>query len=154
MSKYHNNLVRTTKALLDDKSIELKMGVMLPGAEAPDDSPRQTVKPDLIGTDAEDNITIVEVKTGLLRWMPEGDDTYYFENNNDAVRESVGQVLDYARAKIREMYPDRKLTAEEMSDTIKKELAEFFVNEAEDNDYEFFSPVIDKITEIRKEFGI
>ena len=36
----------------------------------------------------------------------------------------------------------------------KKELAEFFVNEAEDDDYEFFSPVIDKITEMRKEFGI
>ena len=36
----------------------------------------------------------------------------------------------------------------------KRDLAGFFVNEAEDNDYEFFSPVIDKITEIRKEFGI
>ena len=36
----------------------------------------------------------------------------------------------------------------------KRDLAGFFVNEAEDDDYEFFSPVIDKITEIRKEFGI
>ena len=36
----------------------------------------------------------------------------------------------------------------------KRDLAGVFVNEAEDNDYEFFSPVIDKITEIRKEFGI
>ena len=36
----------------------------------------------------------------------------------------------------------------------KRDLAEFFVNEAEDDDYEFFSPVIDKITEIREEFGI
>ena len=36
----------------------------------------------------------------------------------------------------------------------KSQLAEFFVNEAAHTDYEFFSPVIDKITEIRKEFGI
>ena len=36
----------------------------------------------------------------------------------------------------------------------KKELTEFFVNEAEEDDCKFFSPVIDKITEIRKEFGI
>ncbi|MCG9131608.1 AAA family ATPase [Candidatus Poribacteria bacterium] len=32
----------------------------------------------------------------------------------------------------------------------KPDLADFFVNEAEDDDYEFFRPVIDKITEIRK----
>ncbi len=31
----------------------------------------------------------------------------------------------------------------------KKELAEFFVNEAEDDDYQFFSPVIDKIKAIQ-----
>ncbi|RKU20976.1 hypothetical protein C6500_07515 [Candidatus Poribacteria bacterium] len=31
----------------------------------------------------------------------------------------------------------------------KKELAEFFVNEVEENDYQFFSPVIDKIKEIQ-----
>ena len=36
----------------------------------------------------------------------------------------------------------------------KRDLAGFFVNEAEDDDYEFFSPVIDKITEIREKFGI
>ena len=36
----------------------------------------------------------------------------------------------------------------------KRDLAGVFVNEAEDSDYEFFSPVIDKITEIREEFGI
>ena len=36
----------------------------------------------------------------------------------------------------------------------KSVLAEFFVNEAEDDDYEFFSPVIDKITEIREKFEI
>ena len=36
----------------------------------------------------------------------------------------------------------------------KSQLAEFFVNEAAHTDYEFFSPVIDEITEIRKEFGI
>ena len=32
----------------------------------------------------------------------------------------------------------------------KRDLAGFFVNEAEDDDYEFFSPIIDKITEIRR----
>ena len=31
----------------------------------------------------------------------------------------------------------------------KKELAEFFVNESEEDDYQFFSPVIDKIKEIQ-----
>ena len=36
----------------------------------------------------------------------------------------------------------------------KRDLAEFFVNEVKDDDYEFFSPVIDKITEIREKFGI
>ena len=36
----------------------------------------------------------------------------------------------------------------------KPDLADFFVNEAEDDDYEFFRPVIDKITEIREKFGI
>ena len=36
----------------------------------------------------------------------------------------------------------------------KRDLAGFFVNEAEDDDYEFFSPIIDKITEIREKFGI
>ena len=36
----------------------------------------------------------------------------------------------------------------------KSQLAEFFVNEAAHRDYEFFSPVIDKITEIREKFGI
>ena len=36
----------------------------------------------------------------------------------------------------------------------KRDLAEFFVNESKDDDYEFFSPVIDRITEIRKKFEI
>ena len=36
----------------------------------------------------------------------------------------------------------------------KSQLAEFFVNEAAHTDYEFFSPVIDKITEICEKFGI
>ena len=36
----------------------------------------------------------------------------------------------------------------------KPDLADFFVNEAEDDDYEFFSPVIDKINEIREKFEI
>ena len=43
----------------------------------------------------------------------------------------------------------------EVYDIVNKvQLAEFFVNEAAPTDYEFFSPVIDEITEIRKEFGI
>ena len=36
----------------------------------------------------------------------------------------------------------------------KPNLADFFVNEAKDNDYDFFRPVIDKITEIREKFEI
>jgi len=36
----------------------------------------------------------------------------------------------------------------------KEDLAEFFINEAKEKDFEFFNPVIDKITEIRKEFQI
>jgi len=39
--------------------------------------------------------------------------------------------------------------AEEYIALKKRDLAEFFVNEAEDKDYEFFSPVIDKIKEIQ-----
>ena len=36
----------------------------------------------------------------------------------------------------------------------KPDLTDFFLNEAKDGDYEFFRPVIDKITEIREKFGI
>ncbi len=43
----------------------------------------------------------------------------------------------------------------EVYDIVNKvQLAEFFVNEATHADYQFFNPVIDKITEMRKEFGI
>ena len=94
MSNYHDKLVRSVKnsakTLLGDESIELKMGVDLPGAEAPDGTEIQKVYPDLIGTDSKNNIVIVEVKTGLLRWKLDVDDSYDLKNNNDAVRESVG----------------------------------------------------------------
>ncbi len=36
----------------------------------------------------------------------------------------------------------------------KEQLAEFFVKEATDRDYQFFAPVIKRINEIREEFGI
>ena len=43
----------------------------------------------------------------------------------------------------------------EVYDIVNKvQLAEFFVNEATHADYQFFNPVIDKITEMRKESGI
>ena len=43
----------------------------------------------------------------------------------------------------------------EVYDIVNKvQLAEFFVNEAAHTDYGFFSPVIDEVTKIRKEFGI
>ena len=114
MSNYHDDLVRSVKdspeRYLGDGSIKLKMGVVLPGAEAPDIIERQKVYPDLIGTDSEANIVIVEVKTGLLKHRPDMDDGYDLQNKNDAVRESVGQILDYARAKIRDMYSNSKPT--------------------------------------------
>ena len=70
MSNHHDDLVRSVKdspeTYLGDDSIKLKMGVVLPGAKAPDRIESQKVYPDLIGTDSEGNIVIVEVKTGLL----------------------------------------------------------------------------------------
>ena len=150
MSNYHYKLVcsvkDSAKALLGDESIELEMGVVLPGAETPDTVERQKVYPDLIGTDAEDNIVIVEVKTGLLRWDPDVDDSYNFKNNNDAVRESVGQILDYARAKIRDMYPDSKPTAEELSNLTKK-LRLFIVGDE-------YSLAVEDICELLRSNGI
>ena len=124
MSNYHDDLVRSVKdspkRYLGDESIKLEMGVVLPGAEAPDSTERQKVLPDLIGTDSEGNIVIVEVKTGLLNWKSDVGDTYDLKNKNNPVRESVGQILDYARAKIRDMYPNSKPTPEELSSLTKK----------------------------------
>ena len=124
MSNYHDDLVRSIKdspgTYLGDESIKLEMGVVLPAAEAPDSIERQKVKPDLIGTDSEGNIVIVEVKTGLLNWKPDVGDSYDLKNKNHPVRESVGQILDYARAKIRDMYPNSKPTTEELSSLTKK----------------------------------
>ena len=85
MSNYHDDLVQSIKdspgTYLGDKSIELEMGVVLLGAEAPDIIERQKVYPDLIGTDSKGNIVIVEVKTGLLKRKPEADDGYDLKNN-------------------------------------------------------------------------
>ena len=53
---------------------------------------------------------------------------------------------------IRSMSPEKHV--EEYIANKKEQLAEFFVNEADHADYQFFNPVIDKITEMRKEFGI
>ena len=147
MSNYHDKLVRSVKdspGILGDESIKLKMGVVLPGAKSPDGTGSQKVYPDLIGTDSEDNIVIVEVKTGLLRWKPDVDDKYDLQNINDAVRESVGQILDYARAKIRDMSPNP--TAEELSSLTKK-LRLFIVGD----DY---SVAVEEICELLHSNGI
>ena len=124
MSNYHYELVCRVKdspeTILGDESIELEMGVELPGAKAPDRIESQKVYPDLIGMDSEGNIVIVEVKTRVLRWKPDVGDSYDLQNNNAAVRESVGQILDYARAKIRAIYPNSKPTTEELSSLTKK----------------------------------
>ena len=150
MSNYHDELVCRVKdspeTILDDESIELKMGVKLPGAETPDGIESQKVYPDLIGTDSEGNIVIVEVKTGLLRWKPDVDDSYDLKNKNHAVRESVGQILDYARAKIRDMYPNSKPTTEELSSLTKK-LRLFIVGD----DY---SIAVEEICELLRSNGI
>ena len=150
MSNYHDKFVRSVKdlpgAFLGDESIELKMGVVLPGAEAPDSFGSQKVYPDLIGTDSEGNIVIVEVKTGLLRRKPDVGDSYDLQNNNDAVRESVGQILDYARAKIRALCPNSKPTTEELSSLTKK-LRLFIVGD----DY---SIAVEEICELLRSNGI
>ena len=150
MSNYHDDLVRSIKdspkRYLGDESIKLEIGVVLPGAEAPDIIERQKVYPDLIGTDSEGNIVIVEVKTGLLRWKPEADDGYDLQNINAAVRESVGQILDYARAKIRDMYPNSKPTPEDLSRLTKK-LRLFIVGD----DY---SIAVEEICELLRSNGI
>ena len=146
----HHDLVRSVKdspeRYLGDGSIKLKMGVELPGAEAPDSTEIQKVLPDLIGTDSEGNIVIVEVKTGLLRWKEKADGSYDLKNKNDPVRESVGQILDYARAKIREMYPNSKPTSEELSSLTKK-LRLFIVGD----DY---SLAVEEICELLRSNGI
>ncbi len=150
MSNYHDDLVRSIKdsprTYLGDESIKLETGVVLPGAEAPDSIERQKVKPDLIGTDSEGNIVIVEVKTGLLNWKPDVGDSYDLKNNNHPVRESVGQILDYARAKIRDMYPNSKPTTEELSSLTKK-LRLFIVGD----DY---SLAVEEICEMLRSNGI
>ena len=150
MSNYHDELVRSVKdspgTYLGDESIKLEMGVELPGADAPDGIERQKVKPDLIGTDSEGNIVIVEVKTGLLRWKPDVGDSYDLRNKNNAVRESVGQILDYARAKIRAMYPNSKPTTEELSSLTKK-LRLFIVGD----DY---SIAVEEICELLRSNGV
>ena len=150
MSNYHDDLVRSVKdspeRYLGDGSIKLKMGVVLPGSKAPDRIESQKIYPDLIGTDSEGNIIIVEVKTGLLRWKPDVGDTYDLQNSNAAVRESVGQILDYARAKIRAMYPNSKPTTEELSRLTKK-LRLFIVGD----DY---SLAVEEICELLRSNGI
>lgn len=144
MSNYHDRLVcqakYSVKTFLGDESIEWEMGVVLPGAKAPDRSESQKVYPDLIGTDSEGNIIIVEVKTGLLRWKPDVGNRYDLQNRNAAVRESVGQILDYARAKIRDMFPNSRLTAEELSSLTKK-LRLFIVGN-------YYSPAVEEICEL------
>ena len=150
MSNYHYKLVcsvkESPKTYLGDESIQLKMGVELPGAETPDSIERQKVYPDLIGTDSEGNIVIVEVKTGLLKWKEDVDDSYDLKNKNAAVRESVGQILDYARAKIRGMYPNSKPTTQELSSLTKK-LRLFIVGD----DY---SLAVEEICELLRSNGI
>ena len=81
------------------------------------------------------------VKTGIENLMP-----------NHIIKKAFQEKMGRIEKITRETYGETPV--EEYDPKNKKELAEFFVNEAEDNDYEFFSPVIDKITEIREEFGI
>ena len=81
------------------------------------------------------------VKKGIENLMPN-------RIIEEAFQEKIGRIEKITR----ETYGETPV--EEYDPIDKKELAEFFVNEAKGNDYRFFSPVIDKITEIRKEFGI
>ena len=73
-------------------------------------------------------------------------DTYDLQNRNAAVRESVGQILDYARAKIRDMCSNSRPTAEELSSLTKK-LRLFIVGD----DY---SPAVEEVCELLRSNGI
>ena len=65
-----------------------------------------------------------------------------------AFRGKIGKIEKLTR----ETYGETPV--EEYETNNKEALAEFFINEAEDDDYKFFRPVIDKLTEIREKFGI
>ena len=82
------------------------------------------------------------VKKGIENLIP---------NNiiNEAYKQEKGvQILN------RSTSPEKHIEEYSIINKKKKEFAEFFVNEAEDDDYEFFSEVIDRIAEIREKFGI
>ena len=76
------------------------------------------------------------VKTGIENLMPN-------RIIEKAFQEKIGRIEKITR----ETYGETPV--EEYETNNKNELAEFFVNEATDNDYEFFSPVIEKIRKIQ-----
>ena len=99
--------------------------------------------------DKNDNLYLLEipyeknnhVKKGIENLMP----NHIIQK---AFQEKIGRIEKITR----ETYGETPV--EEYQTNNKKELAEFFVDKATHEDYQFFKPVIKKINEIRKEFGV
>lgn len=72
---------------------------------------------------------------------------------NDIINEAFKQEKGVQKL-IRSTSPEKHIEEYTIINEKKKQFAEFFVNEAAHADYQFFDPVIKKISEIRKEFGI
>ena len=83
------------------------------------------------------------VKTGIENLMP-----------NHIIKKAFEERIGNIEKLTRETYGETPVEKYKIENYNKKELAEFFVNEATHEDYQFFTPVIDKITEIREKFGI
>ena len=83
------------------------------------------------------------VKTGIENLMP-----------NHIIKKAFEERIGNIEKLTRETYGETPVEEYKIENYNKKELAEFFVNEATHEDYQFFTPVIDKITEIREKFGI
>lgn len=81
------------------------------------------------------------VKKGIENLMP-----------NHIIQKAFQEKIGKIEKLTRETYGETPVEEYEVKN--KEELAEFFVNEAAQADYQFFHPVIKKINGIRKEFGI
>ena len=74
----------------------------LPGSETIPSSKYRRIRPDMIGSDANGNVVIVEIKV-----FREEIDNNRKINNRDAIHKAVGQILNYADAYLRKgLNPD------------------------------------------------
>ena len=75
------------------------------------------------------------VKKGIENLMP-----------NDIIQKAFEKKIGRIEKVTRETYGE--IPVEEYETKDKEGLADFFVKEAEENDYRFFSPIIEKINEM------